>query len=149
MAKDILSTKDISIKAESIAFHLTLLYSSNRQTAFKTNPSIALISSMSKLIVFSSQITLDLSQCKRKFIQKPFAKIRQIFYTSISNSQGTEDIKIKGINKDAKRKHHYFVFFYIPKNKTRVQVYSKWITFYFSQAKVQLPINFLIKVNCV
>lgn len=75
MAKNILSTKDSSKKAESILFYLVLLYPSNRQTAPETNPNIASISSIPKSVVFSLQIALDLSQCKRKPIQKPFAKI--------------------------------------------------------------------------
>lgn len=46
MAKNILSTKDSSKKAESMLSHLALLHSSNRQTAPETNPNIAPLSSV-------------------------------------------------------------------------------------------------------
>lgn len=148
MAKDVLSTKDTSKKAEStMASHLASLHLSNRQTAPERNPGIAPIHSTPKSVASGSQIALDLSQCELEAIQKFFAEIQQIFHLSISTSQRTEGIKIKGMNKDAKREHRYFVFFHTPEDEAKARIHNKWITSYFLQAKIQSPISFPIKVN--
>lgn len=40
----------------------------------------------------------------------------------ISSSQKTKGIKIKIVNKDAKKKHYYFVFFHTSEKKTKAQI---------------------------
>ncbi len=125
MAKEVLSTKDTSKKTESITSHLASLHFLTRQIAPKTNPSIALISFVPKSVAFPLQIALDLSQSESKSIQKLFVEIQQIFHASISGSQVTECINIKDMNKVAKRKPRYFVFFHTPENKARVRVNNK------------------------
>lgn len=40
------------------------------------------------------------------------------------------------MNKDIKREHCYFVFFYIPEKKAKAQIYNKWIISHFLQAKI-------------
>ena len=148
IAKDVSCTKDTSKKAESMASHLASLHSSNRQAKLETISNTIPPPSPPKSVAKSSQIILDLSQCKPKSIQKPFAEIRQLFHTSITDSPGTEGIKIKKMNKDAKREHRYFVFFNTPKDETKARVHNKWVSTYFPEAKIQSPISFPIKVNC-
>ena len=118
MAKDVSCTKDTSKKAESMASHLASLYSSNRQAPLEVNSNTTPPLSTPKSVAKGPQIALDLSQCEPESIQKPFAEIRQLFHTSITSSQGTEGIKIKGMNEDAKREYCYFVFFNIPEDNT-------------------------------
>lgn len=147
MAKDVSSTKDTSKKAESMASHLASLHSSNRQAPSEVSSSIIPPPFTSKSVAKGPQIALDLSQCEPESIQKPFAKIRQLFHTSITSSQGTEGIKIKGMNKDAKREHRYFVFFNTPEDEAKAQVHNKWVSAHFPQARMQSPISFPVKVN--
>ena len=82
---------------------------------------------MPKSVAMRPQIVLDLSQCEPESIQKPFAKIWQLFHASITSSQGTEGIKIKGMNKDAKREHRSFVFFNTPEDEAKARIHNKWI----------------------
>lgn len=59
-----------------------------------------------------------------------------MFYTSIIKSTGTKRIKINGMNKDARKKHCYFVFFNTLEDETKAQVHNKWVSTHFPKAKM-------------
>ncbi len=148
IAKDVSCTKDTSKKAEFMASYLVSLHSSNRQAQLETISNTIPPPSPSKSIANGPQIILDLSQCEPESIQKPFAEIRQLFHTSITDSPSTEGIKIKGMNKNAKREYRYFVFINTLEDETKARVHNKWVSTHFPEARMQSPISFPIKVNC-
>ncbi len=147
IAKYVSCTKDTSKKAESMASHFSSPHSSNRQAQSETILNTIPPPSTPNSVAKSPQIILDLSKCEPESIQKLFAEIRQLFHTSITDSPGTKGIKIKGMNKDAKREHRYFVFFNTPEDKTKARVNNKWVSIHFPEARMQSPIGFPVKVN--
>lgn len=100
-----------------MASHLALLHLSHHQASPVTVSNTTPMSFPPKSVAKGPQIVLDLSQCRPESIQKPFAKIRQLFHTSITGNPGIEGINIKGMNKDAKREYRYFVFFNTPEDE--------------------------------
>lgn len=136
-------------KAQStMASYFVLLHLLNLKTTFKRNQTIMPISLTPIFVASGPLVVLDLSSCKPKAIQKPSTKIWHIIHLSINSGQGTKAIKIKSMNKNDKRKHHYFVFFNTSKDEAKAQIYSKWIISHFSQINIQVLISFLINVNC-
>lgn len=65
----------------------------------------------------------------------------------ITKSAGSERIKIKGMNKDAKREHRYFVFSNTLEDETKARVHNKWVSTHFPKARMQPPISFPVKVH--
>ncbi len=147
IAKDVSSTKDTSKKAESMASHLASLHCSDRQASPEIIPNPVSLPSPPKSVSKDPQIVLDLSLCEPELIQKPFSEIRQVLHTSITESAGTEGIKVKGMNKDARKEHRYFVFFNTLEDETKARVHNKWVSTHFPKARMQPPISFPVKGN--
>lgn len=51
------------------------------------------------------------------------------------------------MNKDAKRKYRYFVFFNTLEDEIKTQVYNKQVSTHFLEVKMQSSISFPVKVN--
>ena len=135
----------ISATTESMASHLGSLHASKATSPSPDN--IGHAQNTPKPMRNGPHIALDLSQCKSENLQLSFSQIRAFFQTSIESNPGTKNIKIVGMNKDARREHHYYVIFQTKEEETLARVHDQWVRLHFPQARMQLPTSYPIKVN--
>lgn len=134
-----------STPKESLASHLSSIYAI---TSSSPQPEInSPAHNTPKSMRNGSHIAIDLSECKSDNMKKPFSEIRMILQSSIKRNPGTENIKIVGMNKDARRDHCYHMMFENKEAESSARIHDQWIKLHFPQARMQPPISYPIKVN--
>lgn len=80
-------------------------------------------------------ITLDISECDISLKERRFAEIQKHFQSCLQSHDEIKTVIMKDMNKDAKKDHRYFLFFYTEKDKKVVQIHmEKWLLSTFPRA---------------
>ncbi|MCJ1348861.1 hypothetical protein MMC31_007094 [Peltigera leucophlebia] len=131
--------------AESMASHLGSLYAS--KFTLPNPDSNNLVSNSQKPMRNGPRVTVDLSQCNPGSLQKSFSQIHSLLQAFIESNPGTENIKVVGMNKDARREHYYHLIFQTKEEETSARIHDQWIKSHFSQARMQSHTSYPVKVN--
>lgn len=95
-------------------------------------------------------ITLDISGCDISIKERGFAEIRKHFQSCLQSHEETKTVIMKGMNKDAKKDHRYFLFFHTEEDEKAVRIHTgKWLLSAFPRAFIQTAITYRVKVNNV
>lgn len=137
---------------ETMAFQLVALL---LKLAPMTNKS--LLSTSSKPCVAAlvnnrsrPHVIVDISGCNISIKKRGFAKIRKHIQSSLQSHKQTKAVVIKGMNKNAKKNHCYFLFLSTKRDKKAVQYHiEKWLLSAFPQAFIQMATTYWVKVNNV
>lgn len=95
-------------------------------------------------------ITLDISGCDISLKERGFAEIRKHFQSCLQSHKETKTVIMKGMNKDAKKDHRYFLFFHTEEDEKAARIHTrKWLLSAFPRAFIQTATTYRVKVNNV
>ena len=81
-------------------------------------------------------------------VKDSVSDLRNYLQACLTGCQGTKDIKIKGMNCDAKNSQRVFMFFHSGVDESKARVHEEqWLKVHYPLAKIQLPAMYPIKVN--
>lgn len=95
-------------------------------------------------------ITLDIGGCDILVKERGFAEIRKHLQSCLQSCEETKAVVLKGMNKDAKKDHRYFLFFQTEEDEKAVRIHiKKWLLLAFAGAFIQSATTYRVKVNNV
>lgn len=93
-------------------------------------------------------LSIDFSKCTPAVIQHSLSDLRSCLQASLSACHGTKEVKIKGMNRDAKNNQRVFVFFASGVEESKARIHEEeWLKPKFPQAKIQSAATFPVKIN--
>lgn len=147
------TTPRVELKGkETMASRLTSSLSKPAPTTDK-NPSV--INSLSQVVPpvntrSGPHITLDISGCDISIKERGFAEVRKHLQSCLQSHDETKAVVMKGMNKDAKKNHRYFIFFHKEEDEKAARIHvGKWLLSAFPRAFIQSATTYPVKVNNV
>lgn len=95
-------------------------------------------------------VIIDLSECDVHVKECMFLELRRHIEKSIQRFDETRGIVLKGMNKDGKKEHRFFLFFHTEKEEKKARIHAgNWLSIAFPQGNIQLSATFQVNVNNV
>ncbi len=145
------NTKKMTEKAtvssgETMASQIAKFAAANKVTGSQTSPAIPV--SLPAKPTKGPQLIIDFVRCSTPIVKDSVLNLRNHLQACLTECQGTKDIKIKGMNCDAKNSQRVFMFFHSRADKSKARIHEEqWLKVQYPLAKIQLPATYPIKVN--
>ena len=95
-------------------------------------------------------IVIDLSVCDVQVKERSFLELRRYIEKCIQGFDETRDIVLKGMNKDGKKDHRFFLFFHTKDDEKKARIHSgNWLSTAFPRVIIQSSATYKVKVNNV
>lgn len=94
-------------------------------------------------------LIIDLEKCEQ--VQKDLTcqDLRRSLQVSLKAQTFTSDVTLKGLNRDAKRDHRYFVFFESSDDARKARIHDSWVTIQYPHARLFTGTTYPVKVHRV
>lgn len=97
-----------------------------------------------------SNIIVDLSACDVPVKERTFSELRKYLQSSLQGFEGTQKVVLKGMNKDGKKEHRFFLFFHSEKDEEKARIHAgNWLSIGFPRGYIQSSITHKVKVKNV
>ena len=131
---------------ETMASQIAKYAAANKVTGPQTSPATPV--SLPTKPAKGPQLIIDFVRCSTPMVKDSVSDLRNYLQACLTGCQGTKDIKIKGMNCDAKNSQRVFMFFHSGVDESKARVHEEqWLKVHYPLAKIQLPAMYPIKVN--
>ena len=94
------------------------------------------------------QLIIDFVQYTTPIINNLVSDLQNHPQVCLAECQETKDIKINGMNRDAKNSQQVFMFFHFGADKSKTKIHEEhWLKVQYPLAKIQLATMYPIKVH--
>ncbi len=130
---------------ETTASKIAKFAAANKVTGPQTSP--ATLVSLSTKPAEGPQLIIDFVRWRTPIVKNSISDLRNYLQPCLMGCQGTKDIKIKGMNCDAKNSQRVFMFFHSGADESKARIHEEQrLKVQYPPAKIQLPAIYLIKV---
>lgn len=95
-------------------------------------------------------LIVDMSNCAIAQKELSCSEVRAMLQSALKNQSLTIRVILRGLNKDAKNDHRYFVFFDSSKDARKARIHDFWLTIPYHHARLHTgTIIYPVKIHCV
>ena len=95
-------------------------------------------------------LVIDLSDCDVSVKERTFLSLRKHLESSLQGFDETRNVVLKGMNKDGKREHRFFLFFNSDEDEKKARIHARnWLSTAFPRGNIQSSVTHKVKVNNV
>ena len=95
-------------------------------------------------------VVIDLSACDVQVKERTFLDLRSHIEKSFHRFNETQDVVLKGMNKDGKKEHRFFLFFHTEDDEKKARIHAgNWLSTAFPRGNIQSSAIYKVKVNNV
>lgn len=95
-------------------------------------------------------IAIDLSACDVGVKERTFLELRSHIQKSFQRFDETQGLVLKGMNKDGKKDHRFFLFFHTEDDEKKARIHAgNWLSTAFPRGNIQSLATYKVKVNNV
>ncbi|MCJ1347900.1 hypothetical protein MMC31_006130 [Peltigera leucophlebia] len=93
-------------------------------------------------------IVIDLSACDVQVKERTFLELRSHIEKSFLRFNETQYVVLKGMNKDGKKEHRFFLFFHTEDDEKKARIHGgNWLSTAFPRGNIQSSATYKVKVN--
>lgn len=108
---------------ETMASQVAKFAAANRVTGHQTSPAAPGLSSTKPAT--GPQLIIDFARCPTPIVNNSVSDLRNHLQVCLAECQGTKDVKIKGMNRDAKNGQRVFMFFHSRADKSKTRIHEE------------------------
>lgn len=138
-------------KTSSMASHIAASLASGTASSGPSNkPSHNPNSAQSVQSRGGPSIVIDLSACDVEVKECTSLELRSHIQNSLHNFNETQVITLKGMNKDGKKDHRFFLFFHTKDDEKKARIHAEnWLSTAFPRGTIQSSATYKVKINNV
>lgn len=137
-------------KISTMASHIAANIANGTVSPGNVHKAAQKIPAQSDQLKGGSDIVIDLSACDVGIKERTFLELRSHIQKSFQRFDETQGLVLKGMNKDGKKDHRFFLFFHIEDDEKKARIHAgNWLSTAFPLGNIQSSATYKVKVNNV
>lgn len=102
-----------------------------------------------KKLAGNPHLIVDMSNCAEAQKELSCSEVRAMLQLALKSQSMTASVLLKGLNRDAKNDHQYFIYFDSSKNARKARIHDLWLTIPYPHARLHTGTTYPVKVHRV